>query len=65
MHVNVNITLDEGDNLAMSPDEIAIAVLQGLNGDPNKDVVLVTVQPRPEAGSAGMVIDPADEVPAS
>ncbi len=52
MQVNVNVTLDPGDEWTMSLDEVADAVLKALGGDEAKDYVTAYVQ-QPTAGTAG------------
>ena len=58
MHVMISITLDAGDTLSMTPDQVAQAVLDGLNCDSSKDVVTSYIQQAPESGSAGAVPTP-------
>lgn len=53
MQVLVNIMLDSADTLAMTPDEVAAAVLQALGGD-ETDTVKASVQQMPETGIAGL-----------
>lgn len=55
MQIMVSIMLTADDVLNMSPDDIAAAVLEGLHGDPAKDVVTSSVQLAAETGSAGAV----------
>jgi len=54
MQVNISITLGPNDTLSMTPDQVAQAVLDGLNGDSSKDVVTSFIQQQPESGSAGV-----------
>jgi hypothetical protein len=63
MRVMVSITLDPGDTLNLTADEIAERVLTGLDGDPDKDSVMSNVQKAPEIGGAGTAIPVAPPDP--
>jgi hypothetical protein len=63
MQVMVSIVLSADDTLNMTADEIAAAVLEGLNGDPSKDSVMSNVQQAPETGIAGMGVPTSPPLP--
>jgi hypothetical protein len=43
MQIQVNIQLQEGDNLGMTADQAAQAIMAALSGTPASDIVSVTV----------------------
>lgn len=61
MNVTVSVSLNEGDNLAKEPGEIAEELLGVLGGDPEKDIVSVHVMAPAQIGTAGAVVPPAPE----
>jgi hypothetical protein len=58
MQVSVNIMLGPEETLDMNADEIAAAVLNGLGGDPSKDMVSSVVSQQPSTGFAGTMPPP-------
>jgi hypothetical protein len=59
MNVMCTIQLQPGDpELTMTPDEMATSILNGLGGDPAKDLVNVSVMQPPTTGMAGNPLPP-------
>jgi len=63
MQIMVSVVLGPDDDLKMTADDIAKAVLKDLKGDPDKDSVQVHVQQAAESGTAGMVVPPPPDLP--
>ena len=55
MHVWVTVSLVEGENFGMAPEDAAAAVLAAVGGDPAGDVCGVEVRGSVESGTAGAV----------
>ena len=63
MQVLVNIMLVGDDELGLTPDEIAAAVLEALDGDPETDRVTSNVQREGVSGVAGAPVTPPPSPP--
>ena len=55
MNISCTVQMLPDEELALSLNDAAAAVLEALQGDPAKDIATVTVMTPPEMGTAGSI----------